>query len=370
MIHIVNNFVSSTVHASLISALSRTIDKQVVIIPIRDHAQKGMNSQDLDNVQIKYVCFRNNIIRYFPLLKVLFLSLRVNIFLRSINNSRVFGKRIDVIAHNFWSDGMLAFLNSFFIPMRYMMVVRNTDINYFISRLPHYRWLMKLAIKRSEGLSFVSKSHYLRFKSRWPSLLDCARKVEIIPNAISDWWLDRILKEPQSRGKQACFVGKFDANKNLVNLVKAAQLLHDVMPDFKLVVVGGSEEEFLGVTRLGSVPKCVEIPGKLPREALLNVYSSSRLFVMPSFTETFGLVYLEALSRGCSVICSSGEGIDGMWDQPFIRSVDPNSVSELARAMLELINGFPDGVPVSWSVTEISKFGWVRVADRYLEFFT
>ena len=370
MIHISNNFVSSSVHANLIAALYRESGQQKVIVPIRDRSQRGINEESCSGVSFEYIDFNNAFIKYFPLLKVMFLSLKCYFVFRSFYKFRE--QRADgfsVVAHNFWSDGMLAFINSFFFPMRYMLVVRNTDVNYFIAKLPHYRWLMRRAIRRSEGLVFVSKSHFQRFEARWPGMLRCARKVEVVPNAISDWWLDNLLDQPLARSKQACFVGRFDKNKNLVNLVKAAGIVHRGMPDFRLVVAGGERSDFLSATGLRSVPEFVDIAGKLAREDVLKIYRSSRVFAMPSFTETFGLVYLEALSQGCSVICSSGEGIDGMWDEPFIRAVNPNSVNDLARMMIELINAYPKGIPESWSSAEIGKFEWNRVAERYLEFF-
>ncbi|MBY6033633.1 glycosyltransferase family 4 protein [Marinobacter daepoensis] len=369
MIHISNNFVSSSVHANLISALSAIVGEQTVIIPIRDPSHEGKNSEGLSNTIFYYHLFNNKVIRYFPFAKVFIISLSVYLILKKILCSRVSKNKLDVVAHNFWSDGMLAFLNSYVIPMRYVMVVRNTDINYFVSKLPHYRWLMKLAIKRSEGLVFVSKSHYLRFKSRWPGLLDSAKRVKVIPNAIPDWWLSNLIDKPLPRKPQACFVGNFVKNKNLGNLVEAGKTVRESVPEFKLLLVGGGEEEFLRLTRLETVPDFIELPGKLSKEALLDIYRSSRVFAMPSFTETFGLVYLEALSQGCSVICSLGEGIDGMWDEPFIRSVQPDDVKAIGSIMVELIHSNPDGIPTSWIGREISHFTWTRVADRYLEFF-
>ena len=38
----------------------------------------------------------------------------------------------------------------------------------------------------------------------------------------------------------------------------------------------------------------------------------SDVFVLPSVNETFGMVYLEAMSQGCIPIGTSGEGIDGI----------------------------------------------------------
>jgi len=369
MIHISNNFVSSNVHASLVSFLSGQEKQQLVIVPVRDRTHIGLNSSGLDGVAFRYIKF-SNFLRYFPLIKVIYLAARCYRILRECVRKE--GRGVGsprVIAHNFWSDGMLAYFNSLFIPMRYTLVVRNTDINYFVAKLPHYRWLMKRAIKGSEGLVFVSRSHYLRFSDRWPELMHCARKVEVIPNGLSSWWLDKVSLHSNFRSNQVCFVGRFNQNKNLANLVKAALIVNEQVPDFRLVLVGGDEAEFCAAAKLNSVPRFVDIRGRLEKEELLEVYRASRLFAMPSFTETFGLVYLEAMSQGCSVICSAGEGIDGMWDEPFIRAVNPADEKEIAIAMLELLQEYAEGIPVEWRVEEIHKFGWKTAGRRYLEFF-
>ncbi|MCG8523316.1 MAG: glycosyltransferase [Pseudomonadales bacterium] len=371
MIHISNNFVSSSVHASLISKLSGKVGAQLVVVPIRDKSHAENSSEIPVDCSVEYLFFRNKILRFFPLLKVLFLSKKIKPILEKNWRMRTGQSgNFDIIAHNFWSDGMLAFINSFFIPMRYLLVVRNTDINYFIAKLPHYRGLMAWAIRRSEGLVFVSRSHYLRFRSRWPELLDQASKVKVIPNALSDWWLDNIVDGRVFREKKACFVGRFDANKNLSNLLKAAELVHKVDPEFRLALVGGDVSDLRAVIGGAAIPDYVEVLGRLTPTELLKVYRNSRVFVMPSFTETFGLVYLEALSQGCSVICSRGEGIDGIWDTPFIRAVDPVCVKAIAGDLVDLIGEFPEGVPLSWINREIRKFDWEYVSAEYLEFFS
>jgi glycosyltransferase involved in cell wall biosynthesis len=36
------------------------------------------------------------------------------------------------------------------------------------------------------------------------------------------------------------------------------------------------------------------------------------VFVLPSVGETFGMVYLEAMSQGCITVCTKDDGIDGI----------------------------------------------------------
>ena len=53
---------------------------------------------------------------------------------------------------------------------------------------------------------------------------------------------------------------------------------------------------------------------------------SCSVFAMPSIFETFGLVYLEALSQNLPVVYTKGQGIDGMFDNTVGIGVDPLSV--------------------------------------------
>ena len=52
--------------------------------------------------------------------------------------------------------------------------------------------------------------------------------------------------------------------------------------------------------------------GKISREEVAVHYKRSDVFVMISDNETFGLVYLEAMSMGCITIASIGGGVDGI----------------------------------------------------------
>lgn len=56
----------------------------------------------------------------------------------------------------------------------------------------------------------------------------------------------------------------------------------------------------------------VELCGFLPREDVVKRLDESDVFVMISKNETFGLVYLEAMARGCITIASKREGFDGI----------------------------------------------------------
>jgi glycosyltransferase involved in cell wall biosynthesis len=53
----------------------------------------------------------------------------------------------------------------------------------------------------------------------------------------------------------------------------------------------------------------------MPKEKLLNNYRNSDIFIMPSYNETFGLVYIEAMSQGLPIIYTQNEGVDGYFKE-------------------------------------------------------
>lgn len=56
----------------------------------------------------------------------------------------------------------------------------------------------------------------------------------------------------------------------------------------------------------------VTFTGKIPREEIVKIYDESECFILISSGEVFGLVYLEAMSRGCITIASKNEGMEGL----------------------------------------------------------
>jgi glycosyltransferase involved in cell wall biosynthesis len=86
--------------------------------------------------------------------------------------------------------------------------------------------------------------------------------------------------------------------------------------DFHFDIVGNgvmaSELKTL-VARL-HVTEQVILHGRLPRRAILPLLDAADVFVMISASEVFGLVYLEAMARGCIVIAARNEGMTGIID--------------------------------------------------------
>jgi len=366
LFHLCNNWVSSRVHYEVCEQLRLADTDQVVFVPYR----KISDLQSLDDKNkkfaIEFIKFKNHL-RYFPLLKVIYIFLKCRpIIIKRINDCE---SKPKFIGHSFWSDGMVLFLLSLFYEIEYSLVVRNTDINIFIPRLPQYRWLMAKSIKRSNGLVFISQAHFNRFKKNWPKLLSFSKKTAVIPNGINEYWHSNLYENSKMRPMQACFVGRFDKNKNLVQLLQACATVSEQIKDFKLIIAGGTEGELKRHLKTDRLPPFVDVRGQIcSNDKLRDIYRTSRVFVMPSISETFGLVYLEALSQGCSLVYTKNEGIDGLFNSPYIIAVNPQKKQEIAGAILKLMKYSSFGIEKSFIEKKLPRYRWSRVASDYLEF--
>lgn len=131
------------------------------------------------------------------------------------------------------------------------------------------------------------------------------------------------------------YAGKLIKRKHIDLLIKALANLQKEY-DFHLTVFGEGPE-FVNLKSLAEAvlkKNIYEFHPFLPRDLILEEMSKADLFVMPSTGETLGLVYLEAMSKGCVTIGTAGEGIDGIIkDGENGYLVSPNDVNDLERKL-------------------------------------
>lgn len=115
-----------------------------------------------------------------------------------------------------------------------------------------------------------------------------------------------------SGGSQSCrivlFLSRIHPKKNLQTLIQAwAALapagwkLHIAGPD-----EGGHRREMENLVRQCSLENQIAFIGPLDNAEKSRAYAQSHLFVLPSFSENFGVVVAEAMSHGLPVITTHG----------------------------------------------------------------
>lgn len=140
---------------------------------------------------------------------------------------------------------------------------------------------------------------------------------------------------------------------------------------YDIVGDGPERKRLVALTRELGLEDRVNFHGLLPHSQAVAKMKECDVFVMPSWDEGFGVVYLEAMIQGKPVVGSLGEGIEDLvkhGQNGFL--VKPQDVTELVRVLRYLVT-HPDeirrvGEEARRSVLD---FTWERNAQKYLDLY-
>ncbi len=227
----------------------------------------------------------------------------------------------------------------------YVVTVQNTDVNTIYRRLIHLRGLGREIFREAELVLFVSdayRNYALEHMVSPGEREQMARKFKLLPFAVDPFWTEHTASEtrcPPGEQLRLVTAGVVNASKNQLRLAKAVELIRAQGVDAELTVVGAGENQEIDRALCGM--DFVRRVQKLPKEQLIEEYRRADLFVLPSLTESFGLVYAEALTQGLPVLYSEGQGFDRQFPEGVVGyHVDPLSAQDIAQRILQVIQEY------------------------------
>ena len=170
------------------------------------------------------------------------------------------------------------------------------------------------------------------------------------------------------------FTGRIHPKKGLLNLLKAWVNSSNYLKDWRLVIVGFPEgdhlKELINFSNKNNLNNSVDFLGPLIGDDLVNIYRNSDVFVLPTFSENFGLVVAEALSYGLPTITTQGTPWSilekenaGWWCKP--TSVEISKILERVSNMnnIEYLKMSNNAIRIS------KKFNWNDISLSFLDLY-
>ncbi len=182
-----------------------------------------------------------------------------------------------------------------------------------------------------------------------------------------------------ARGPLALFVGRIQPLKGLDVAVRALAMTVPALPAVRLAIVGGpsgpgGQAEVDAVRRLATelgVGERLIWCDPQPHDRLVQYYRAADVLLVPSRSESFGLVAAEAQACGLPVVATHVGGLaylitDG--ESGFL--VPGPDAAEFATAMGRILAD--DGLAArlaAGAVANAARFSWDATADRLLELY-
>lgn len=109
----------------------------------------------------------------------------------------------------------------------------------------------------------------------------------------------------------------------------------------------------------------IQFPGRLPHTETMQWLRRSAIFALPSYQETFGLVYLEAAAAGCALIGRAGEGVAGVFPEGEAILL-PDSYESFERSVHQLLADAALRQKMGRAArARVESLTWPNILDRY-----
>lgn len=326
-----------------INSLSKELLKNgeevfVITYPHKD-IKNEINKDYMDNNGIKVIGTRGiNIHGFRSLFYVLFGTINLIRIVRKYN--------IDIIhGHYLYPAGLIAVLGGMFTKKKVYVTSHGSDMFCLYPQHKFMRPIIRFVLKRADVVLAVSES--LKEEILKTNIPNIEKKVRLNWNTVdinefkianndsdhhsennSNYNFKNELNIPKDK-PIILFVGNIIKRKNVATIIDAKKQLKS---DCFLVVVGDGP-------LLNSLKEKVKVENVEDviftgaRNDIANVIQSSDLLILPSYSESFGLVLIEALACGKPVIGSNVGGIKEIITDDVGLLVEPTDSKGLANSI-------------------------------------
>lgn len=194
-----------------------------------------------------------------------------------------------------------------------------------------------------------------------------AEKMEVVPNGVDQQKIDSV--EVKEQVYDVIYVGRLSSHKRVDLLINAVSLVREDMPKIRCGIVGDGPElaELTRIAEELKVKENVDFLGFLDsEEELIAKMKSSKIFVLPSTREGFGISLLEANACGLPAVVVNArksaaaslikEGVNGLVCDLSARSMASKIEDVLKNNFYKKMSG---------SSKEFAKgYDWEEIASR------
>jgi len=262
----------------------------------------------------------------------------------------------------------------YFAPKRAVITVHDVAFMHLRSAYSWFQfWYLKRETKRAVNRASKIIVPSEATKKDLKHFFKCPdEKIEVIYHGIDAKIIDQkqdfeteVLEKMKlnRRDNFMFFVGRLEAKKNIVRLMKAFIKFHEKFPNWKLLLAGGRGAGFNKILKTAiktDAFKHILMPGYVTENEKHVLLKYCNAFVFPSLYEGFGFPILEAYAYGKTVVAARAASIPEVAGESAIY-VNPHSIDSIYEGMRKLVLDPPD---FSGQKEQLEKFKWEDCIDE------
>jgi glycosyltransferase involved in cell wall biosynthesis len=197
-------------------------------------------------------------------------------------------------------------------------------------------------------------------------------KIDVVYNGINATKIvqtQNCFKNIKKSGKKiVLFLGRITIQKGPDYFLKAAKKVIHFKPNTIFIMAGSGdmEKQMIQETAYLGISDKVVFTGFLSPDKLNSIYSSADVYIMPSVSEPFGIVALEALANKTPTIISKQSGVSETVEN--VLKVDFWDIDEIANKVLSVLDHKSLGQCLSdMGAAEVSNNNWDEAATKCLQ---
>lgn len=239
----------------------------------------------------------------------------------------------------------------------YIVTVRglnNISDNNVKLNLKHADCLIALSVKqKNDCLNLVKK------------------EVHLIPHGVHNMFYIKTGGEKSYQTMRIICVARLIKLKNIDLVINSLKKIKGNYI-FHIYGVGPEMESLRSLIKSLDLEDRIELKGFIDNKDLPKKLVEYNLFIMPSFPETLGRVYFEAMASGLPVIASKNTGIDGIishGEEGFL--VNHESEVELVHLLSNIMDNTIVLKEMSqYAYRKAENFNWDEVSKKYYNLYT
>lgn len=194
----------------------------------------------------------------------------------------------------------------------------------------------------------------------------CGAPGVVIPLGVD---LPTLHPTPIQKADRILFLSRLHAKKGLDLLIPAFAQVKQRRPNVELVIAGpddGALKPTRDLVAKHGLESSVSFPGMLSGDAKARAFEQASLFVLPSYSENFGIALAEAMAAGLPVVTTDKVNIHDAVSDAEAGLVTPCDVQPIADAMLRILSDPALAARLGRNGRELAstRYSWRAVGDQ------